>query len=133
MSAGSDTDFEKFASSFVHWYWSTTKDGMFSMPPDEPVEESLEELLSSVSYTVETGDGKWHRILMTGEAGDWWRFGFDYRNRTWMLSRASARSDKKNSPHDLLGDVYASYFRPFLEHVAAQANRHSEQGAAPNP
>ena len=71
MSAGSDTDFEKFASSFVHWYWSMIKDGMFSMPPDEPVEESLEQLLSSVSYTVETADDKWHRILMTGEAGDW--------------------------------------------------------------
>lgn len=102
------------------------------MPPDEPFEESLKELLSSISFANETGGGGRHQFLMTGEAGDWWRFGFDYQSGDWRLASAAARSEKKSSPHDLLSGVYASHFRPFLEHVAAQANKHSERGVEPD-
>ena len=132
MSADPNEDFERFASAFVRAYWSTIKDGTFSMPPDEPVEESLDDLLSAISYTVERSNHGKRQFLMTGEAGDWWRFGFASRGGVWELTSASARSDKKNSPHDLLGEVYAPHFRPFLEHVANLANNGSEQGVDPN-
>ena len=132
MSAKSDADFKRFASAFVCAYWSTVKGGTFSMPPDEAVEETLEDLLSAVSFEIEPTNQGCHQFRMTGEAGDWWRFRFDGQPGSWRLVGASARSEKKNSPHDLLGDVYATHFRPFLEHVATQANKHSEQGVDPN-
>src|SRR5436309_2660435 len=45
--------FESFSSAFVRAYWQTVKGGKFSMPPDEPVEETVEELVSSVSRETE--------------------------------------------------------------------------------
>jgi hypothetical protein len=132
MSADSNADFERFASFFVRAYWSTIKDGTFSMPPNDPVEGTLEELLSAVSFEIEPKNQGHHQLRMTGEVGDWWKFGFGGQRGTWKLTSASARSDKKNSPHDLLGEVFAQHFRPFLEHVAAQANKHSEQDVPPN-
>jgi len=128
MKADLETNFEQFVAAFVHAYWSTIKNGDFPMPPDEPVDESLEELLSSVSFTIESGNGLDHKFRMTGEAGDWWRFGFYCQNENWKLVRASARSEKKHSPHDLLDQVYAPHFRPFLEHVTDQANNSSNPG-----
>jgi hypothetical protein len=128
MKANSNADFERFASSFVRAYWSTIKEGTFSMPPNEPVEETLEELLSAVSFEIEPINQGSHEFRMTGEAGDWWAFGFNRQRGTWKIMSASARSDKKNSPHDLFDEGYAPHFRPFLEHVAAQANKHSESG-----
>lgn len=74
MNANSNADFERFASSFVRAYWSTIKDGTFSMPPNEPVEETLEELLSAVSFEIEPINQGRYEFRMTGEAGDWWAF-----------------------------------------------------------
>ncbi|MEM9283813.1 MAG: hypothetical protein AAGA96_18480 [Verrucomicrobiota bacterium] len=133
MTADPDADFDRFASAFVRAYWSTIKDGTFLMPPDEPVEESLDDLLSSVSYAVEPSNHGNRQFRMTGDAGDWWRFGFDCRGGVWELTSAAARSDKTNSPHDLLDEVYAPHFRPFLDHVTNHANDRSEQGAAGQP
>lgn len=126
MNADSDAGFERFASSFVRSYWRTVKDGVFPMPPDEPVEETLEELLASISFAIEPAKQGRRHFRMTAEAGDWWEFGFDFQRGAWKLARASARSETKNSPHNLLGEVYAPHFRPFLEHVANMANNHSE-------
>ncbi len=126
MFANPDADFERFAAGLVRSYWSTVKSEAFSMPPNEPVEESLDELLSSVSYKIEQCiDGNF-QLLMTGEAGDWWRFGFTRRGRAWEMTSASAKSDNTNSPHDLMNGVYAPHFRPFLRHVTDQANDGSE-------
>jgi hypothetical protein len=137
MHADLDAAFDQFASTFVREYWTVIKDGTFSMPPDEPVEESVEELIAAVSYAAE-GNGARNRqeqrytFRMTGEMGDWWMFGFECRSGAWNLLSASASSDKKNSPHDLLDSVFESYFRPLLEHVTTQANKASEQGVDPN-
>ena len=131
MNPDLDTAFEHFASAFVDAYWSAVKDGTFSMPPNEPVEESLEELLSAISYTIGR-KGKEFTLRMTTEMGDWWMFGFSHCNGVWKLMSASARSDKRNSPHDLLGAVYESYFRPMLEHATTKANKDSEQVSGGN-
>ena len=71
-------------------------------------------------------------LRMTGAMEDWWLFGFRLCDGTWKLMSASARSDKKNSPHDLLGAIYVSYFRPMLEHVTTKANEDSEQVSGGN-
>ena len=131
MNPDLDTAFARFASGFVEAYWRTVKDGTFSMPPNEPVEESMEELLSAVSYTTEQ-KGKEYMLRMTGEMGDWWIFGFSYCGKAWKLVDASARSDKRDSPHDLLGVVYEPYFRPILEHAMTSANKDSEQVSGGN-
>lgn len=91
------------------------------MPPDEPVTESLEELLSQISYKTE--HNKESQIRMSNEDGDWWLFGFKQINTDWTLQSASAKSDKIFSPHNLLDSVYGSYFRPFLEHTTNKANK----------
>jgi hypothetical protein len=59
-------------------------------------------------------------------------FDFNHYNGAWKLMSASARSDKRNSPHDLLGAVYESYFRPMLEHATTRANKDSEQDVRGN-
>jgi len=137
MNPDLDTAFKRFASAFVDAYWRAVKDGTFSMPPNEPVEESLEELLSAVSYTTELKGArnqarKEYMLRMTGEMGDWWIFGFSRCGKAWKLVSASARSDNKNSSHDLLGVVYESYFRPLLEHSTTSANKDSEQVSGGN-
>ncbi|MFN4873174.1 MAG: hypothetical protein ACK5JP_05120 [Akkermansiaceae bacterium] len=130
MNPDLDTSFERFASAFVKVYWRVVKEGTFSLPPNEPVEESLEEILSAVSFTTEkkgiqNKSGNEYMFRMTGELGDWWLFGCNHSGRAWKLVSASARSDKKNSPHDLLGLVYGVYLRPMLEHVTNRANKDS--------
>ncbi len=119
--------FETFSSAFVRAYWQTVKGGNFSMPPDEPVEETVEELISSVSQeteTVQSGTGSrpLYKLRMTNASGDWWLFSFREGPRGWVLAGCSASSDDDGKPHDLLGPIYYSYFDPFLRHVTELAN-----------
>ena len=121
MTAKQHLNFDQFASRFIHHYWSTIKDGIFSMPPNEPVIESLEELLSEVTHRTDFKAAK-PIIHMTRKMGDWWEFGFHLDKGKWEIQTASARSEKPRFPHDLLDCVYAPYFKPLLDHVTAQAN-----------
>jgi hypothetical protein len=92
------------------------------MPPGEPVDESIEELLSQVSHRTEFHSGSnLHVIHMERASGDWWRFTFQAGGGGWELVGASAPSASE-IPHDLLGPVYAHYFAPFLRHVERVAN-----------
>jgi hypothetical protein len=119
--------FESFSSAFVRAYWQTVKSGSFPMPGDEPVRETVEELISSVSQETEieqsgTGSGPQYKLRMTHASGAWWLFSFREGPRGWVLAGCSARSDDDGKPHDLLGPVYCSYFDPFLRHVTEVAN-----------
>jgi len=115
--------FENFASAFVHAYWQTVKSGDFPMPPNEAIEETLEELLSAVSYSTDVQTPEIScKLLMTGQHGDWWHFAFRGTDHGWSLVGCSARSDDDSNPHDLLGPVYSRYFGPFLRHVTKVAN-----------
>lgn len=127
MDKTSNSNFERFAELFVRAYWETVKSDDFSMPPNEPVEETIEELLSDISHEAEYRpasdlDGPVHLLRMTGQYGAWLHFGFRYGHRNWQLICASARSDSE-FPHDLLGPVYSQYFAPFLQHVTEIANQ----------
>jgi hypothetical protein len=119
--------FEVFARDFVRAYWQTVKSGEFPMPPNEPVEETLDELLSVVSYSTEiqpasNGCDLSYKLLMTTTHGDWWHFTFRRTIGGWSPVGCSAPSDDGPNPHDLLGTVYANDFEPFLRHVANVAN-----------
>lgn len=119
--------FDSFSSAFVRAYWQTVKSGNFPMPGDEPVKETVEELISSVSQETEmersgAGSGPLYKLRMTNASGDWWLFSFREDPRGWVLVGCSARSDDDDKPHDLLDPIYCSYFDPFLRHVTEVAN-----------
>jgi hypothetical protein len=120
--------FDSFAGNFVHTYWETVKAGTFAMPPNEPVDESVDELLARVSHTTELQNlarkrGPVYRLRMTNTCGNWWLFSFRHGKSGWELIAASARSNDKRRPHNLLGPVYARWFHPFLTQVTEQATR----------
>jgi hypothetical protein len=126
MNAATLSKFELFAETFVRKYWETVKSGAFPMPPDEPVEETIDELLSDVSHQTELRPasergGPSYALRMTSKHGDWWLFTFRDSGRAWEIVEASASSDTQ-IPHDLLGPVYSGYFEPFLRHVERVAN-----------
>ncbi len=119
--------FARFARDFVRIYWQTVKSGDFSMPPHEPSEETVDELLSEVSHTTEiepstARSGALYKLLMTSKFGDWWLFSFRDGVPAWTLVGCAARSDDDSQPHDLLAPVYSQYFEPFLRHVTEAAN-----------
>ncbi len=65
--------FETFAQRFVRAYWETLKSGAFPMPPNEPIDETVDELLSVVSHRTEldeTRDCPILHVQMTGTFGD---------------------------------------------------------------
>lgn len=126
MNAAALSRFELFAAAFVRKYWETVKSGAFPMPPDEPVEETVEELLSGVSYQTELTAASAHAspsyvLRMTSRHGDWWLFTFRDSGQAWELVSALASSDTQ-TPHDLLGPFYSHYFEPFLRHIEEGAN-----------
>ncbi|MFO0914785.1 MAG: hypothetical protein U0795_17635 [Pirellulales bacterium] len=92
------------------------------MPPNEPVEETVEELIDDVTFTTGVRDasdssGVVYELVMTNRLGDWWRFEFQCKSDGWELIGCTARSDNETQPHDLLDEVYGGYFGPFLMHV----------------
>ena len=93
------------------------------MPPDEPVEESIEELLSAVSFEASLSSGdRSGSLVMRKKDGDWWRFTFREGLHGWEIVGCSTPSDEAHHPRDMLGPVYGPYFGPFLRHVAESAN-----------
>ena len=126
MNVAALSRFEWFAAAFVRKYWETIKSGSFPMPPEEPVEETIEELLSDISHQTEFksvseyGDRS-YILRMTSAQGDWWLFIFRENGRAWELVGASANSNTR-TPHDLFGPIYSSYFEPFLRHVERATN-----------
>lgn len=126
MSVPALSKFELFAEEFVRKYWESVKSGDFSMPPDEPVEETIEELLSNISHQSELRSTLAHDVPlfvlhMTHTHGNWWLFTFRDNGQVWELVGAFAPSDSQ-TPHDLLDSVYSRYFEPFLRHVERAAN-----------
>jgi hypothetical protein len=122
MNVAAHSKFDSFAGCFVRTYWMAIKSDAFSMPPHEPVSETIDELLSEISHRTEfrREDGL-HLLHMTNTHGDWWRFTFRASGQRWELVGASARSLSK-TPHDLLGPIYSHEFAPLLRHVERVAN-----------
>lgn len=97
------------------------------MPPNEPIKESLEEILARVSQQTDVapmpGDVEPLSILrMTSTFGAWWQFSFRCTGLGWSLVECTAPSANRRKPHDLLGPVYGGSFRPFLSHVITLAS-----------
>jgi hypothetical protein len=120
--------FEAFAAEFVRAYWEVVKSPQFSMPPDEPVVETIDELLAAVSHSVgyetsSTCSTAPFWLHMSGQRGDWWDFRFHQTADGWRLVNAAARSEDQAKSHNLLAGVYAPYFAPFLRRVTGLANK----------
>jgi hypothetical protein len=134
MERSASSGFERFAERFVRAFWETVKSGEFPMAPNEPVEETVEELLANVSRETEyfganSGlNGPSYLLRMTGTYGDWWHFTFRDRHGNWQLVGATAKSDGE-TPHDLFGPVYSEHLASFLRHVTEVAN----QGTSADP
>lgn len=125
--AAQDLDwFEAFAGQFVRCYWATVKAQTFPMPPEAPIEDSLEGILSRVSWTLEAVD-KGFGLLMKSGDGSWWRYVFRATPDGWLLMAGTARSPQPSVPRDLLGPLYAQSFKPFLAYVTATANRETRR------
>jgi hypothetical protein len=120
VKAAQISPFSEFSARFVRLYWQTVKERRFPMLPDEPVEETIEQLLSSVSVDI---DDQRKTIMMKSKHGDWWQFIFRACAGEWRISSCHARSLDPKRPHDLLSPPYDSDFRPFLDYVAQVANR----------
>jgi hypothetical protein len=130
------TAFDTFASHFVRCYWQTVKSEAFPMSPFEPVEESLEELISAVSFeaSISPKDGS-GAIVMRSKHGDSWNFAFLKGPHGWQAISCFVPSGDPGATHDLLGPVYGQYFGPFLRHVCECANFPEEpnQPSQPTP
>ncbi|MFG0262697.1 MAG: hypothetical protein ACF788_09935 [Novipirellula sp. JB048] len=127
MSGSVPAGFASFANRFVRSYWQTVKSGDFPMPPNEPIEETVEELIAEISFTTGVRDAPKnisvvYEVLMTSRLGDWWSFGFRHDPDGWQLIECTARSDDESKPHDLLNAAHSEYFRLFLAHVTDAAN-----------
>lgn len=122
MKTSTLSPFEEFAALFIRAYWQTVKDRRFPMPPAEPIEETLEQLLSAVSVDI-TDENFGKTIMMKSKYGDWWRFTFRAGTHEWIVGSCHAKSLDPQSPHDLLAPPYEGHFRPFLDHVSKIANK----------
>ena len=123
--------FEAFAERFVRCYWETVKAQTFSMPPDEPIEESIDEILSCVTSNTERV-GADHILFMNSGDWAWWKYVFRSTSDGWMVTGCSARSLDPSVPHDLLAPPYDHWFRPFLIYVTQCAQSGSKQGRPNN-
>ena len=114
-------EFESFAARFVRCYWETLKSQRFLMPPNEPINESIEEILAAVSYTTEES-GADHILLMRSGDRDWWKYTFRRSAEGWTVTGCSARSLDPAAPHDLLAIPYEIWFRPLLTYATQCAH-----------
>lgn len=117
--------FAAFAERFVRFYWETVKSQKFSMPPDEPPEESIDEILSGVTSSTEKV-GADHVLFMKSGEWAWWRYVFRSTADGWMITAGSARSLDPSVPHDLLAPPYDHWFGPFLTYVTQCAQSASK-------
>ncbi len=97
------------------------------MPPNEPVEESIEELLAGISYEIKLASPSGVRashftLQMNSKIGDWWRFGFKSKGSRWEVVEFSAPAEKQGETHDLLAPPYDQHFKRFLEYIVTATN-----------
>ena len=127
MNPAARSRFKRFAEAFVRKYWETIQSNLFPMPPNEPVEKTLEELLSDISYQMERkpnsgASGPLYVLRMEDTHSDWWVFTFQDNGGTWEIVAASAGT-ADHAANDLLGPTYAPYFGPLLRHVTSAAGK----------
>jgi len=106
--------FEEFASKFVIEYWIEMKKG----PPEfanhaEPIEETVEELLSEIEYSIpETGT-----LNMTHEIGEGWQFKFVQSGDRWKVVNFSAGPNSNLGKRNYFCSVYKPLFEPVFYRI----------------
>ena len=127
MNIIAHSKFEAFAEKFVRAYWETVKSDAFSMPPDEPVHETIQKLLSEISHETEVRhvldhEGGLHLLpheQFPAEMDD--DSHFERAVCELGVVTASASSDSE-IPRDFLVRSTLSILPPFLRHVERVAN-----------
>ena len=114
--------FDEFASAFVRKYWQDVADNVDKLPPYEPCDESVDDILATISYTTSHEDisgqsSKAFVLRMMATSGSIWRFAFKERAGRWSLLAAVANDETDEHRVDLLGEYYGETFRPILERI----------------
>lgn len=103
-------DFQYFAERFVAAYWQDVIDH----PDPEPIEETLDELLATISWEVHQSEGN-DLIIMRNDAGDVWNISFRKVKSGWSVVEFTATG------HDLLVWPYEKHVRAMLDRVVNSA------------
>ena len=107
--------FAAFARRFVHHYWDDVSRGVSDMSPNEPREQSLDELLAKVkleTFSIPGLFGSDRFVLrMIRDSGETWRFTFKRTKVRWAIVKATAGSAPQDNRVNLLGSIYSRSFR----------------------
>jgi hypothetical protein len=123
--------FIDFCQRFVRNYWDEIAQGPTELPGSEPCEMSLEELLSEITYQTFCGhDGNGEcaglftlRMSRMNRFGEAWQFAFHRDNGRWRLQSATSETRRPSSSCNWLDDVYARWFRPFLDRIIEKSQQ----------
>jgi len=125
-----DAEFKRFAQRFVRCYWEEIARGAPEFAShSEPCKQTPEELLQEIDYDASCERAEGESVCdgtcvlrMVGAGGDAWRFTFRQGNAKWLLVAATSGSKQDEARVDLLDEVYAQWFRPFLERIIDSAS-----------
>ncbi|MFK5921466.1 MAG: hypothetical protein QM496_04760 [Verrucomicrobiota bacterium] len=114
---------DNFSDLLVRNYWATIRSNRFPMPPNEPVEESVEEILADISYQFKAdSNASYFTLQMNSKLGEWWRFGFKASGGHWELIEFVVPSEKRDEHRDLLAPPYGEHLRSFLDYIVSASN-----------
>lgn len=120
--------FDEFVARFMRIYWQDVIDNNHKLPPYEPCEESLDEILAETKYETSheravDNTGQIFVLRMFAQLGSTWRFIFTHRAGRWQILEAFANDESDEHRCDMLDETYGQYFRESLERTTAQATR----------
>jgi hypothetical protein len=119
-------DFQDFADRFVRMYWQNVIDNNHKLPPYEPVDQTIDEVLADtkVSTSQEIAIGQPLKVCvlrMFASSGSTSRFVFATMAGRWKLLQAFANDETDEHRCDMLDEYYGQYFRESLERITALA------------
>ena len=114
MASNTVPNHERFAETFVREYWLD----VIEQPGHEPVTESIDELLASVSYRIDVSPLTGQlQISMRGTLGDVWNFYVRYKDGVYEVEGMDSGS------LNLFDVIYGPTFRPMMTRVLSKCHR----------
>jgi len=112
--------FEEFVSKFVIEYWTDVKRGAPEFADHtEPVDESLEDLLSQINYSISEPN----ILNMKHEIGEGWQIIFEQTQNGWRVSDYSAGPNSYLTKRNYFCSVYKPLFEPFFNRICDNVYR----------
>ncbi len=113
--------FDQFAKRFVYFYWKDVANNESDMPPNEPCEESLEEILADITWEITQAQDRYFLAMRCVSSDDGWWFDFSWKRNSWASVAAKVGSPPNYDRVDLLDDLYKKWFGPFLQKAIDRA------------